>query len=138
MEEDHKDMENLILKRTNLVKRIAEALLELNFVNIEIDKAMGLIEKSEDKLIKDDLPPSATHKVTPLTPEHKRLLRFKSYSYPFLCDPEGDSEDFLRENEAKDELEDQEEEDLFFEKVGILGWAEFLKAQETSIDDEVL
>ncbi len=25
--------------------------------------------------------------MTPLTPEHKRFLRFKSYSFPFLCEP---------------------------------------------------
>ena len=127
--------------------------------------------------------PAEEHRVTPLTLDHKRFLKFKSYSFPFLCEPrfrllEDDSEidAVIRDlNEAdnnnnnnngfqwidvedddnnsnnnnnnnRDEDDDgdgdiQDDKFVFFSTKNDsgLGWADFLRAQETSLEgDDVL
>ncbi len=91
----------------------------------------------------------------PLTPEHRRLLRFKSYSYPFLCEDAwyraGGEDDLLGGAAASaasaadgpfvnggglewegsvDGGDLDQEEDFSSSKVS---WTDFIKLQETCI-----
>ena len=103
-----------------------------------------------------------------LTEEHKRLLRFKSFSFPYLCDvakwgdhgsngngtADGSSSSNERQWQDMDEdvnggssssNQDGETAESFFASFaskdnskqldGSLFWSEFLKAQETNIEE---
>ncbi len=101
------------------MQRIYEALAELAMVNRELDKAF---QHQQEVAAGRSPEPRA------LTADHKRLLRFKSFSYPFLCES------------VADQQPEEVEVDVDFVMSGDkMGWTNFLMAQETSIDaDEIL
>lgn len=140
-------LEEAVRLRTELVEGIAAAVVELDRVNLRLD-ALAAEAAAATAAAEPERPPSPQ----PLTPEHRRLLRFKSYSYPFLSEDSWYSagaaagDEFGGGGGGANYLEWQDSEDegdaggggnlTEFEMVGAkLAWTDFLKLQETCIGD---
>lgn len=61
-------------------QRIAQALLQLEDVNRRIDGVKAIVPTGQGTV------PGNKRIVPPLSPDQHRLLRMKSYSFPYLCD----------------------------------------------------
>lgn len=113
----HMSMEDLLKARDSLIQQIARCLLELQLINGQIDEQIheGATElerfrqnaAAEAAAAEKQTTPSSIPKINisdveeqlagsepkPLTADHKRFLRFKSYSYPFLTEDSWNNSD---------------------------------------------
>lgn len=142
----------LILERDRLVQFISMATLDLHKVNLRLENTFRSVHsqleafrRNEGAMLPDNRGPK------PLTAEHKRFLRFKSYSFPFLTEDswtntlvslEGseDSCTITSSNPSKktsaSSSKSGSSSDFDFDETDAFMWTNFLSAQETSIGDD--
>ena len=127
---------------------MAKNLLDLRRVNQLLDGASSSLSRrpQETPTIVVDSPSSEASESPPppepqpLTEEHRRLLRFKSYSYPFLTENSwrtGSAYEDDEEDEEVQEVQEVQEEDLGFEVISESDWTRLLiSAKETSFVED--
>ncbi len=133
----------LVLAREHLMQTISAALSELTRINSEIDAlslhtplptcplASGNGHVSPAPA--EDTPEPAEPVLRPLTEDHRRLLRLKSFSFPFLCD---DAWYKVGSDQLSCSLDNGEVSDSDGSDGDFLAWNTFWAAQETSIGAE--
>ncbi len=144
------EAEELMRLRVEITAQIARSLMQLDLVNRRLDQL--LLRKKEVEASSSDVPSSPAP--PSLTEDHRRLLRFKSFSYPFLCEDAwyraGDEYLAAAAAGAHDygpyvnggglEWEgsvEGEDDDGGEDAAGAkLAWTDFLKLQETSLGPE--
>lgn len=135
-----------------MIQTIAKSLLELQLVNGELDRSFVRLATLKQRQAAPPAPED--NSLPPLTPEHRRFLRFKSYSYPFLTEESwnstglfrdtGEEENVVKVNGEKAWLDIEDDNnnanEMLIKGLGTkLGWTDFLSAQETNIGpDEIL
>ncbi|TRY73389.1 hypothetical protein TCAL_15712, partial [Tigriopus californicus] len=145
----------LFLERDRLVQFISMATLDLHKVNLRLENAFRSVHSQLEAFRRNEgTRPNDNRGPKPLTAEHKRFLRFKSYSFPFLTEDswtntlvslEGseDSCTITSSNPSKKSTvtsatssKSGSSSDFDFDETDAFMWTNFLSAQETSIGDD--
>jgi len=116
---------DLLRRRDELVALVGAALAELSDIDRYLDDALAFILTG----VVSASPSSST--LSPLSDEHRRLLRYKSYSYPFLTEDSWRRAGDAKPAEAAKVAMTNGDETRY----GDLKWSDFAQLKQ---DEEVL